>query len=228
MPRTRTPREGDWMLTVRQAIGGLPGLVRASRPDLHLPGAQALTAELLDSMGVTGIIWDVDGTLMPCRHPEIDPGLRPAFLALQSSAGVRQVILSNSGESRFRQLGGIFAPIPVLKGYRTPAGILFRRREGEVDAWSDGREREGPDSGAVPIRKPSTVLIEFALRELRCESPGAAIMVGDQYLTDVAPATMCGVRAVKVPTLRRDSFPVPVRILQRVDALLHRLGAATT
>ena len=63
-----------------------------------------------------------------------------------------------------------------------------------------------------------------ALEELGvADRPAAALMVGDQYFTDIASANLAGVRSVKVPTLHRASFPAPVRWSQRLEAVLYRL-----
>jgi predicted HAD superfamily phosphohydrolase YqeG len=46
--------------------------------------------------------------------------------------------------------------------------------------------------------------------------------VGDQYLTDIAGANLAGIRSIKVPTIGRRSFPLPVRFLQWSEELLFR------
>jgi len=66
--------------------------------------------------------------------------------------------------------------------------------------------------------------VRAALAELDiADRPEAALMVGDQYFTDIASANLAGVRSAKVPTLHRASFPAPVRWSQRLEAVLYRL-----
>ena len=67
----------------------------------------------------------------------------------------------------------------------------------------------------------------YALRELAC-TKDEAVMIGDQYLTDVAGANLGGVRSIKVPTLAGETFRPAVRFSQALErglyAVLH--GAA--
>jgi predicted HAD superfamily phosphohydrolase YqeG len=77
---------------------------------------------------------------------------------------------------------------------------------------------------ARALRKPNEALLRLALCELGCAAPHEALVVGDQYLTDIAPANLLGVRTVKVTTVERRSFPLVVRALQRAEEMLYQLN----
>ena len=128
----------------------------------------------------------------------------------------------------------------MLLGYETESGAAFRIRRGRRESWrgpgaaavaattapaTTAADARGGTPGEVqPIRKPSRRLVQAALRELGvADRPAAALMVGDQYFTDIASANLAGIRSVKVPTLHRASFPAPVRWSQRLETMLYRL-----
>jgi FMN phosphatase YigB (HAD superfamily) len=77
---------------------------------------------------------------------------------------------------------------------------------------------------ALAIESP-TVLVEYALRQLALPHAQVAI-VGDQYLTDIAPANLVGIRSIKVATVTPESFSAAVRVLQRVDRTMYHLATA--
>lgn len=196
-------------------------VVRHLQPTFALDGLGRLDPAFCAVHGVRGLIWDVDGTLTSYHGGGIAPGIRPAVDALFRAPGLRHVILSNCGEARFLELGKIFPSVPVLKAYASGSGLIRRRLVGGRNVWTP----DGPREGAVPLRKPSAALVEFALDELGVPA-AAALMVGDQYWTDVAGAGMAGVRSVKLPTLERGTFPRTLRVFQRVEAVLSRVVSA--
>ncbi len=231
-----------WMQTTRRLLPRLAGLSREIRPTFHLDSVNGLNAGCLRDLGVEAVLWDVDGTLMAHHAGRVDPALTAGFEALLGAAGLRHAIVSNCQAARFAELGEIFPSIPVVLGYETGAGPAFRVRRGACESW------RGPGAGAAssaggrapgnvrpirkpihkpirkPIRKPSRRLVRAALEELDiADRPEAALMVGDQYFTDIASANLAGIRSAKVPTLHRASFPAPVRWSQRLEAALHRL-----
>ncbi|WP_419938615.1 HAD hydrolase-like protein [Candidatus Palauibacter sp.] len=219
-----------WMQTARRLLPRFARLSREIRPTLHLDSVNDLSAGRLRDLGVEAVLWDVDGTLMAHHARRVDPALADAFEDLLRAPGLRHAIVSNCQEARFAELGEIFPAIPVILGYETGAGAAFRVRRGPAESWrcpgaaaasSDGVEAPGD---LRPIRKPSGRLVRAALDELDlADRPQAALMVGDQYFTDIASANLAGVRSVKVPTLHRASFPAPVRSSQRLEAVLYRL-----
>ncbi len=216
------PRLNDWGLTAWQAVPRLAGLLKHMRPGEHLAGLDDLERRYLPAHPIRGIIWDVDGTLMPRHGLAVAPALEPVFSRLLARTDLRHVILSNCGETRFMELGRIFGEIPVLRIYRQGSGHIHRRLWRGEDRWtpSDGATRV--ESGAEQLRKPDVELIEFAVRELGTPKP-ETLMVGDQYLTDVVGANLAGICSVKLPTLDRASFPLPVRLMQRAEAVAYRL-----
>ena len=213
----------DWLQTVRQTLPRILEVARNFRPTLHLESVAAIDRPFLRSYRLEGIIWDVDGTLMPYHNTRVSPELEPAFQALLAAPDLRHVLLSNSGERRFRELGAIFPKIPVLRAYASPQGILSRRLLGQQDSWSEAELATRLAAGARAIRKPNPILVQHALRqmgELRRED---VVLIGDQYVTDVAGANLAGVRSIKVRTLARKSFPLPVQLLQRIEELVYRV-----
>ncbi|HWG34375.1 MAG TPA: HAD hydrolase-like protein [Gemmatimonadaceae bacterium] len=220
-------RRGGWLSTVVQGVPQLGALVRHMRPTIHLASVAALDPPTLHSLGnggvITGMIWDVDGTLMARNASAVAPELEPAFTRLLAEPQLRHVILSNSEERRFVELSAIFPGIPVIRVYDGPDGLIVRRRIGTCDscAGADGVIRR---PSARTLRKPSVSLVRAALAELGCSAPTRAVMVGDQYLTDVAPANSLGVRTVKVRTVQPRSFPMAVRVLQAAERALYRFS----
>ncbi len=211
----------DWLLTLRQTLLSVPKLWLKSTPTFHLDSVAVIDDAFVRDHRIAGMIWDVDGTLMPRHGSSLSPVVRANFERLIAMPGLRHVILSNCGEDRFLELGRIFPEIPVLKAYRTAEGWLFRRLLGSQDDWSEADPSYRV--GARPIRKPSLELTEFAIRELACE-PERVVMVGDQYFTDIVGANLAGIRSIKVPTLNRESFPLMVRRLQRLEEGAYRRG----
>jgi HAD-hyrolase-like len=95
--------------------------------------------------------------------------------------------------------------------------MAFCRLEGETTSWEG---EAGPSAEWRSIRKPSVPLLEYAVQVLSVPVQ-EALVVGDQYLTDIAAANLVGVRSAKGPTLEPGSFGLPVRLLQLVRAGLY-------
>ena len=217
------------MQTARRLLPRLASLSRRIRPTFHLDSVNGLSAGRLRDLGVEAVLWDVDGTLMAHHAGRVDPALAAGFEGLLRAPGLRHAIVSNCQEARFAELGEIFPAIPVVLGYETGAGAAFRVRRGPRESWrgpgaAAASAGDGTPGELRPIRKPSRRLVRAALEELDiADRPEAALMVGDQYFTDIASANLAGVRSAKVPTLHRASFPAPVRCSQRLEAVLYRL-----
>ncbi len=202
--------------TFFQVAPHLLRVMRHMRPTWHVPGLAAVTPAWLRGQGIRGLIWDVDGTLTGDRRTDLRPEAAAAFRVLADDAGLRHVVLSNAGEERYRQLGTMFPGMPILRAYTLGQEVLYRRLQGTGDSWT-GDEREARlAAGARVIRKPSAVLVAYALRELGC-GKDEAVMIGDQYLTDVAGANLGGVRSIKLPTLARETFRPSVRFSQALE-----------
>lgn len=219
----RSVRTGASSLsTFVQVAPRIPSLLAKMRPTWHLPSLAAVTPEFLRARGLRGIIWDVDGTLTGDRREELVGERAGPFRALLAAEGVKHVVLSNAGEERYRQLGRMFPAVPILRGYGLGGEVLFRRLLGTQDSWTDEELEQRLSGGARVIRKPSAALVEYALRELGC-GKNDVVMIGDQYLTDVAGANLGGVRSIKLPTLAPETFRPAVRLSQRVESALYLL-----
>jgi hypothetical protein len=131
-------------------------------------------------------------------------------------------VLSNCDELRFEELKTIFPNLPLIRGYRGPTGTTFRTAHGTTDSHTRSQIDELLKSGYRQIRKPSGELIGHAVEALGF--PGSrCVMIGDQYLTDIASANLGGIRSIKVETYGRKTFPRSIRFSQRLERVLFRL-----
>lgn len=192
------------------------------QPTMHVPSVAAIDPSFLKEHRIEGIIWDVDGTLMSNHDSSLAPHLKSWFEQLLACSHLRHVILSNSGEDRYRQLGRIFPKVAVLRAYTAPKGILFRRLHKLIDSWSGTELHQRLASGVRVIKKPNSVLIQYGLWEMGLPRE-SVVLVGDQYITDIAGANLGGIQSIKVPTLGRKSFPFPVQLLQHIEQLTYRI-----
>lgn len=206
--------------TFVQVLPRLLVVVRRMRPTWHLAGVAAVTPAFLREHGLRGLIWDVDGTLTGDRRPELAPESRAAFAVLAAQPELRHVVLSNAGERRYRELGTLFPGATILRAYTLGGDVVYRRLAGREDSWTDEELAARLAAGARVIRKPSAVLVAYAVRELDV-TKDEAVMIGDQYLTDVAGANLAGVHSIKVPTLARETFRPAVRISQALERGLY-------
>jgi predicted HAD superfamily phosphohydrolase YqeG len=201
-------------------------IVRRLRPTFHLAGADAIDADFVVENQIRGLIWDVDGTLMGHHRSGLDPSLTSTVGALFELESVRHAIVSNCEEDRYRELCGIFPRIPILIGYETPEGPVFRVRRGEEETL-DRAEGDEAVAGLDPawrlLRKPSGELVQRAMQALGRLPERDVLMVGDQYFTDIASANLAGIRSAKVPPLDPASFPLTVRLGHRIEPLLYRV-----
>jgi predicted HAD superfamily phosphohydrolase YqeG len=205
----------DWTSTLRQTLPRLGRVVRALRPTWLVDGVERIEPAFLESNGIRGLIWDIDGTLMAHHAAMVDGRVAPAFARLLALPGTRHVIASNCSDRRFEELGRMLPRVPVLKVYDSADGVVGRR-------WLEGEESwtPGPPRGPLrALRKPDERIAAVALRELGVPA-GEVVVVGDQRFTDIALANLGGLRSIKVPTFERRSFPVPVRLLQRAEDLI--------
>ncbi len=212
-----------WLQTTRRVLPRLARLSREIRPTFHLASAAEITEAALRELAVEAVLWDVDGTLMAHHADRVDSKLAEPVGRLMEAPALRHVVVSNCQENRFAELGHIFPTVPIVLGYETGAGAAFRVRRGNSETWrGPGAERAQDVPGELrPIGKPSRGLVLAALDELGLgDRPETALLVGDQYFTDIASANLAGIRSAKVPTLDRASFPTPVRISQRLEAVL--------
>lgn len=94
------------------------------KPTLYLEGVEQLTPALLNRLGITALLLDVDNTLSDGHGLPIAPEAE-AHLNLLRQAGVRLCILSNNGEHR---VGPFSEPlgIPYIAYAKKPSsrGVL--------------------------------------------------------------------------------------------------------
>lgn len=207
--------------TFFQVLPHLATVLRHMRPTWHLPSLAEVTARFLEQHGIRALIWDVDGTLTGDREPALNAQAAQPFTALLGMAGVKHVVLSNASETRFRQLGTMFA-VPILRAYERGAEALYRRIDGTNDSWTAGELEARLAEGWRVIRKPRSLLVDYAVREMGV-TRAEVVMIGDQYMTDVAGANMGGVRSIKLPTLAQETFRPVVKFSQRLERAVYFL-----
>jgi predicted HAD superfamily phosphohydrolase YqeG len=209
----------DQLATALQTLPRLWTIARNMQPTYRLDSVRDITAEFLDREGIRAVLWDVDGTIMAYHAGAVDP----AFSHLQTlftNGPARHGILSNCDEERFVELANIFPQLPSIRGYWTKSGPVFRKTFQGMDTHTREEIVELLERGAKQIRKPSGELIRYGMDLLGVDAPYQLLMVGDQYLTDVASANLAGARSAKVRTWKRDTFPQSIRLGQRAEQVL--------
>ncbi len=210
----------DQFATVVQTLPRLWTVARNTTPTYHFDSANDVTADFLESEGIRGVLWDVDGTIMSYHAKAID-GEFGHLGDLFANGPAKHGILSNCDESRFRELAEMIPELPNIRGYTTPSGLVFRKTHHGQDTHTPAQVAELLAGGAKQIRKPSGPLIRYGMEVLSVDDPNAMLMVGDQHLTDVASANLAGARSAKVRTWRRDTFPASIRFAQRLERALY-------
>jgi HAD superfamily phosphatase (TIGR01668 family) len=208
--------------TFIQSLGRLPTLLRSMDPTWSLASLAEINPDFVSRHRITGLIWDVDGTLTAYHYRDLLPSVAGPFAALRALPSVRHAILSNAPEWRVSELGRMFPTIPVIRGYAQDGRILSRRLLGSDDSWTSEELAARLAAGAVPLRKPSAELVRLAVTELGGDAEGV-VMVGDQHFTDIAGANLGGIRSIKIPNPAGASFPTSIRVMQRLEALLLRV-----
>jgi predicted HAD superfamily phosphohydrolase YqeG len=211
---------GDQFATVVQTLPRLWTIARNTTPTYHLDSVNEITADFLKSEGIRGVLWDVDGTIMPYHAKAIDD----EFVHLGdlfANGPAKHGILSNCDEVRFLELAEMIPELPNIRGYTTPSGLVFRKTHHGQDTHTPAQVAELLAGGAKQIRKPSGALIRYGMEVLSIDDPHAMLMVGDQHLTDVASANLAGARSAKIRTWRRDTFPASIRFAQVFERALY-------
>jgi predicted HAD superfamily phosphohydrolase YqeG len=214
--------------TLFQVLPRLGTVVRHMRPTWHLPALAAVDSAFLERHGIAAIIWDVDGTLTGDRQPALHADAKAPFLALLGHAGTQHLVLSNASEERYRQLGTMFPEMPILRAYEragesgNSGDVRYRRLQGMDDSWTAQELEQRLADGYRVIRKPNALLVDYAVREFGL-TRDQVVMVGDQYMTDIAGANLGGVRSIKLPTLAGSSFRRVVRFSQYLERAIYLL-----
>ena len=212
----------DHLATLRQSIPRIRQLLSQLEPTYQLETVAEINAAFLERNEIRAVLWDVDGTIMSYHGKDVDPGF-PHVRAMFRDGPARHAILSNCDEARFDELGRMFPEVPLLRGYSAPRESVFRYRLREIDTHTQEDIERLLATGGRQIRKPSGELIEYGMKVLEETDPQAVLMVGDQYLTDIASANLAGTRSARVKTFRRDTFPRSIRTSQRLETLIYRL-----
>lgn len=210
-----------WIDTARRVVPSFFKLSTRAAPTWHLDTIAEIDPAYLAAQGVEALIWDVDGTLMSHHADQVDPALKGRFYELLGDDRFRHAIVSNCQLPRFADLGEMFPELPIVLGFETPDGPAFRVLEGGAEHRLGPGEDHlpplgsgQPGSGVTPMRKPAAELVDVALGYIGRDRPDSAVMVGDQYFTDIVSANLAGARSIKVRTLDPPSFPTPVRLSQ--------------
>ncbi len=182
----------------------------------------SVTVEFLRSNDIEGVIWDIDGTLMNYHDTDIAAEFRDHIRELFKNGPSQHSILSNCDEVRYPELGKMFPEIPVLRGYTTPSGPVLRVLHSGGDSHTADQVAGILRSGEV-LRKPSGKLVEMAMQHLGIVDKKKMMIVGDQYLTDIASGNMAGILTTKVPAWGKKSFPLKLRFSQRLEQGLFHL-----
>lgn len=207
--------------TLTQTLPRLRHLLSQMEPTQHAESVAEIDARFLLEGGIEAVLWDVDGTLMAYHAEDVDP-VYPHIRTMFESGPARHAILSNCDEKRFEVLGEMFSEVPLIRGYQDGDGFVFRHRVRGVDTHTPEQVADLLRGGRQ-LRKPSSQLIKYGMEVLEATDPQRVLMVGDQYLTDIASANLAGARSVKVPTFKRDTFPPLIQASQRLEALLYSL-----
>ena len=194
---------------------------------------------LLEEKGIKGVIVDVDNTLAGYHGTKVDDTLASAFAQLCERYSV--VILSNSDEARFCELGTVFPDIPVLRAYEGRTAELrwhnfraYRRLLGGVSTLDstpyfgssqEVRSIHQTDSrGLHPrltyyraLRKPNPLLFNYAQRELGIDDPRKVVVIGDRYSTDISGGNQAGMYTIKVTPLRPETEPFTAKLGRRIE-----------
>ncbi len=207
--------------TLAQTLPRLRSVLANLRPTWHMRSLAPLNAAFLAKHRIRALIWDVDGTLTRF-HDTVLADEAAVFRTLSTLPRVHHAVLSNAGEARFRELGRIFPDIPIMKGYRWDGHVGTRQILRGEDSWSVDELAARIDAGAIPLRKPDGHLLLAVAHEL-CLEPPEMVMIGDQYLTDIAGANLAGVRSIKLPAIGPETLPPGIRVGQVVERVMYRL-----
>jgi predicted HAD superfamily phosphohydrolase YqeG len=187
----------EHLATLRQSIPRMRQLLSNIEPTFRFETVAHIDARFLSEQRIRAVLWDVDGTLMAYHATDIDPRF-PLIRVLFREGPARHAILSNCDERRFDQLAEIFPEIPLLRGYTMAEGAVFRHVWHGTDTLTREAVSRIVANGGIQIRKPSAELVRYGMRVLEESDPQAVLMVGDQYLTDIASANLAGTRSAKV------------------------------
>lgn len=209
-------------LGVEAVLWDVDGTLMAHHAGRVDPSVAAAFGELLAAPGLRHAIVSNCQEDRFAELGRIFPGL-PVLSGHETENGVAFRVRRGDTEGWWGPGGG-GAMLDAVRAATPGPGAVAAAAAGNGAASIKAPLIEGGEIGLGPIRKPSRRLVRAALEWLKVEDrPEAALMVGDQYFTDIASANLAGIRSLKVATLHRASFPRPVRVSQRLEGLLYRL-----
>jgi HAD superfamily phosphatase (TIGR01668 family) len=94
-------------------------------PDLIVHSVRELTPTRLTSLGLRGVLLDVDGTLKPHYASHVEDDVR-AWLGEISAAGIKLGLLTNGKARRLSPLAELLA-LPLFSGACKPLPFVCRR-----------------------------------------------------------------------------------------------------
>lgn len=209
-----------FLRTTHQIVTNVWPVLFRLAPTYSLPDVSHINQDFLRREGIELVIWDVDGTLMAYHDTSLPPAFNKQLQDMVAEGTTQHAILSNCDESRFVELGRVFADLPVFRGYVSETGWITRIRRNLVDTHSDSEVETLLSTGARHVRKPDGRLVKSIMEEMGVTDPRRTLVVGDQYLTDVATAHLAGARSAKIRTWEKSSFPGTIRVTQRLEALI--------
>ncbi len=145
------------------------------QPDYMLKTAAELTPEWLAERGIKGVIFDIDGTLVPQDQPA-DDGVRQLFGKLHE-AGIKTFFVSNNKPERVQPFAAAAesgyvccAGKPRRRGYKealrcmalSPDTVLAAGDQLLTDIWGAGRT--GIRSAFVEPLSPKTEVLSVRLK----------------------------------------------------------------
>lgn len=84
-------------------------------PEYYFDTFNQASAEFLISIGVKGIVLDIDNTLEPYEHPKAGEHVKDWFKSLES-AGIKTAIVSNNNEDRVKLFNADFGMPAYARG----------------------------------------------------------------------------------------------------------------
>ncbi len=216
---------------------------RALAPNRYVHSLDEIPA-ILEENGIEGIIWDVDNTLMAYHGSEFGGDEKRIFDQL---GDYPRVILSNSGETRYFELGELFPTTPVLRMYQNtqpPQRVLYRRLYRKRDGWATengntivfgeadqerkAQEVEGLRGMYRVIKKPDPRVIHYAQKVLGIGDASKIAMIGDRVFTDVLGGNLAGCFTIQIyPPFYPESEPKYLKPTRWMEKLVHRVYGLT-
>lgn len=171
--------------------------VKPVKPDFLLKDVEELDAEELHEMGVRGILYDLERTLIPIGSREIPKETRLRFLWFMNDQGFEQAVCTNSSY-HYTHFGFVTA---------------FRSRIAQ------------PDAERGISKKPDFSIFQEGIRLLELP-PEEILMVGDKLLFDTSPAAALGMKTALVnPMPGKDVWAEYLAFRRTREKLaLHKLG----